>query len=123
MKEEEIKLIDLQMYTLIFSLISILISIALTYNEKLNLEGKEPFIDSEDNYNATLFNRILILLIAISFLYINYKSYKIAKTKEENVSNYQLQVFVAIISTVAAAISLYVVSRSKQSSDADAALE
>ena len=123
MKEEEIKLIDLQMYTLIFSLISILISIALTYNEKLNLEGKEPFIDSEDNYNATLFNRILILLIAISFLFLNYKSYKIAKTKEENVSNYQLQVFVAIISTVAATISLYVVSRSKQSFDADAALE
>lgn len=122
MKQEEIRLINIQLYTLIFSLISILISIALTYNEKLNLEGLEPFINSEDNYNTTLFNRILILAIAVSFLYINYQSYKLSKEKEENVRNYQIQVFVAILSTIAAAISLYVVSRSN-SSDIEVALE
>lgn len=123
MKQEEIRLINIQLYTLIFSLISILISIALTYNEKLNLEGFKPFINNEDNYNTTLFNRILILAIAISFLYINYQSYILSKEKEENVRNYQIQVFVAILSTIAAAISLYVVSRSKKSSDVEVALE
>ena len=101
----------------------LIISITLTYNEKLNLEDKKAFINGEDNYNTTLFNRILILAIAISFLYINYKSYKLAKIKKENVSNYQLQVLVAVISVIASLISLYVVSRSKNSSAVETTLE
>ena len=114
MKKEEMRLINIQLYTLFFSLLSVLISIALTFNEKLNLEDKKTFINNKDNYNTTLFNRILILAISISFLYINYKSYNLAKKKKENINNYQLQVLVALISVIASLISLYVVSRSKK---------
>ena len=114
MKKEETRLINIQLYTLFFSLLSVLISIALTFNEKLNLEDKKTFINNKDNYNTTLFNRILILAISISFLYINYKSYNLAKKKKENINNYQLQVLVALISVIASLISLYVVSRSKK---------
>lgn len=114
MKKEETRLINIQLYTLFFSLLSVLISIALTLNEKLNLEDKKTFINNKDNYNTTLFNRILILAISISFLYINYKSYNLAKKKKENINNYQLQVLVALISVIASLISLYVVSRSKK---------
>lgn len=118
MRDEELKTINIQMFVLFFSLLSVIISIILTYNEKLNLENKKPFFSKKRNYDITLFNRILILLIAIAFLYINFLSYNSAKKKRNNdrnnINNYQLQILVAILSVIASAISVYVVSRSKE---------
>lgn len=118
MRDEELKTINLQMFVLFFSLLSVIISIILTYNEKLNIENKKPFFSKKRNYDITLYNRILILLIAIAFLYINFLSYNSAKKKENNnrnnINNYQLQILVAILSVIASAISVYVVSRSKE---------
>ena len=83
MDKEETRNVNIQFYTLFFSLLSIIISIILTYNDKLSTEGKTSFLGKKTNYNLTLFNRILILSIAIAFLYVNYKSYMNAKTKEK----------------------------------------
>ena len=118
MRDEELKTINIQMFVVFFSLLSVIISIILTYNEKLNLENKKPFFSKKRNYDITLYNRILILLIAIAFLYINFLSYNSAKKKgnndRNNINNYQLQILVAILSVIASAISVYVVSRSKE---------
>lgn len=110
MDKEEIRNINIQFYTLFFSLLSIIISIILTYNDKLSTEGKTSFLGKKTNYNLTLFNRILILTIAIAFLYVNYKSYKNAKTKEKKLKSYELQILAATFTLIAASISLYVVS-------------
>lgn len=118
MQDEEIKAINIQAFVLFFSLLSVIVSLILTYNEKLNFENKRPFFSKKRNYDITLYNRILILLIAIAFLYINFLSYNSAKKKgsddRNNINNYKLQIFVAILSVIASAISLYVVSRSKE---------
>lgn len=110
MDKEETRNVNIQFYTLLFSLLSIIISIILTYNDKLSTEGKTSFLEKKTNYNLTLFNRILILSIAIAFLYVNYKSYMNAKTKEKKLKSYELQILAALFTLIAASISLYVVS-------------
>lgn len=110
MDKEETRNVNIQFYTLFFSLLSIIISIILTYNDKLSTEGKTSFLGKKTNYNLTLFNRILILSIAIAFLYVNYKSYMNAKTKEKKLKSYELQILAALFTLIAASISLYVVS-------------
>lgn len=110
MDKEEVRNVNIQFYTLLFSLLSIIISVVLTYNDKLSTEGKKSFLGKKTNYNLTLFNRILILTIAIIFLYVNYKSYQNAKTKEKKLKSYELQILAAVFTIIAASISLYVVS-------------
>ena len=110
MDKEEIRNVNIQFYTLFFSLLSIIISIILTYNDKLSTEGKTSFLGKKTNYNLTLFNRILILTIAIAFLHVNYKSYMNAKTKEKKLKSYELQILASLFTLIAASISLYVVS-------------
>lgn len=110
MDKEEIRNVNIQFYTLFFSLLSIIISIILTYNDKLSTEEKTSFLGKKTNYNLTLFNRILILTIAIAFLYVNYKSYMNAKTKEKKLKSYELQILASLFTLIAASISLYVVS-------------
>ena len=110
MDKEEIRNVNIQFYTLLFSLLSIIISIILTYNDKLSTEGKTSFLGKKTNYNLTLFNRILILTIAIAFLHVNYKSYMNAKTKEKKLKSYELQILASLFTLIAASISLYVVS-------------
>ena len=110
MDKEEIRTVNIQFYTLFFSLLSIIISIILTYNDKLSTEGKTSFLGKKTNYNLTLFNRILILTIAIAFLHVNYKSYMNAKTKETKLKSYELQILASLFTLIAASISLYVVS-------------
>ena len=110
MDKEETRNVNIQFYTLFFSLLSIIISIILTYNDKLSTEGKTSFLGKKTNYNLTLFNRILILTIAIAFLHVNYKSYMNAKTKEKKLKSYELQILASLFTLIAASISLYVVS-------------
>ena len=110
MDKEETRNVNIQFYTLFFSLLSIIISIILTYNDKLSTEEKTSFLGKKTNYNLTLFNRILILTIAIAFLYVNYKSYMNAKTKEKKLKSYELQILASLFTLIAASISLYVVS-------------
>ena len=110
MDKEETRNVNIQFYTLFFSLLSIIISIILTYNDKLSTEEKTSFLGKKTNYNLTLFNRILILTIAIAFLHVNYKSYMNSKTKEKKLKSYELQILASLFTLIAASISLYVVS-------------
>ena len=70
-KEKEIKVVNIQLIALLMALISAIISIVITYNQKLDLENKST-IDPKKIFNITVFNRILILLLSLVFLYVNY---------------------------------------------------
>ena len=68
---------------------------------------------SNQIYNITLFNRILILSISIIFLFVNYTLYKISKEQGEKLKPYQLQLLASTLVIIPGAIALYVVSLSK----------
>ena len=116
-KEEEY--INIQIYALIFTLVSVIISLLLTYNQKIKIQNKETLFDSKKTFKITKFNRILTLILGLVFLYINYKLYEISKKEGENLKPYELQIFASILTVITASITLYVVSLSNKGDVAD----
>ena len=112
MKDEEIDAINIQLYALLFFLISTVISLIITYNQKLNLEGKKTILESKESLKITLYNRILIVIISIVFLFVNFKLYNISKKEGEDLKSYILQIVASFLATISGLIALYVVSLS-----------
>lgn len=112
MNKGTIKAIDIQFYTLFLSLISIVISLILTYNQRLIEKDKKTILSDTNSYKLSLFNRILILSIALIFLYVNYVQFK-SSNNEKQKKRRTLQIDASILTIIASLISLYVVYNSK----------
>jgi len=111
-KKEEINTINIQLIALVFTIITAIISIIITYNHKLELEDKETIFDSKEALKITLFNRKLILIISFVFLFVNFVLLKISKEEGEDLKPYNLQIIASILVIVSGIIALYVVSLS-----------
>lgn len=109
MKEKKLALLNYQIITSILFIISLFISIVLTYDEKQQLL-KQPRLFSEkfDKY-LNLFNRILALFIILIILWINYETYNIQKQKRSNLAPFRHQIYASVFSVISAIIVLYVV--------------
>lgn len=118
-KKEEIRTIDVQLIALTFTLITAFISIVITYNQKLQLEGKRTIFSPKESLKITLFNRKLILLLSFVFLFVNLVLLKISKEEGENLKPYQLQIIASILVIASGLIALYVVSLSSTENVAD----
>ena len=81
MKEEEIKLLDINMFASIIFMFAIIVSILLTYNEKLILLGEKRLFNKDDEKNITNIYRFILLGVAITYVYVAYQEYKINQTK------------------------------------------
>ncbi len=112
MKNEEIKYINYQLIGLGITLITTVIAIIITYNQKISMEKKKKLLNSKQALNLTKFNRITILIVSILFLYINYRLYQISKLEGEDLKSYKLQISASALTVIAALIALYVVSLS-----------
>jgi len=110
--KEEINAIDIQLFALFIVLVSDIISIVTTYNQKLDLEDKETPLDSKQLFKVTLFNRILIIVLSFVFLYVNYKLYKISKEENEDLKPYILQIVASLLIIASGFVALYVVKLS-----------
>lgn len=119
MKDEEIKYINYQLIGLGLTIITTIVAILITYNQKLHLEGKKELFNSNKSLKITKINRTTILLIGILFLYINYKLYKNSKEEGENLKSYKLQITASSLTTISAIIALYVVYLSNTETIAD----
>ena len=97
---------------LLFALVSAVISIIITYNQRLDLEEKETPLNSKQLFNLTLFNRILIIVLSLIFLYVNYVLYKVSKDEGEDLKAYILQIIASVLTVITGIIALYVVSLS-----------
>ncbi len=119
MENEEIKYINYQLIGLGITLITTVIAIIITYNQKLGAAKKEKILSNKNSLSLTYFNRILILLIAILFLYINYRFYEIDKEKGVDIKGDILQITSSILTIVGALIAIYVVTLSNAENIAD----
>lgn len=111
-KNKEIDAINIQLIALFLILISSIISILLTYNQKLDLEEKDTLYTPKQSYKLTLFNRIFIIILSIVFLYVNYELYEVSKEEGEDLKPYILQIFASILTIISGIIVLYVVLQS-----------
>ena len=112
MKNEEIKYINYQLIGLGITLITTVIAIIITYNQKISMEKKKKLLNSKQALNLTKFNRITILIVSFLFLYINYRLYQISKLEGEDLKSYKLQISASTLTVIASIIALYVVSLS-----------
>lgn len=118
-EKEELNAINIQLYTLIFFLVTTIISVLLTYNQKLSLEKKKTLFSSKESLKLTLFNRKLIIILSFIFLYVNIKLYNISKEEGEDLKPYTLQIVASVLAIVSGLIALYVVSLSNTETVAD----
>ena len=119
MKEEEINAINIQLITLILVLFSSIISIILTYNQKLNIENKKGILSPKNSLKLTLYNRILVVIVSLVFLYVNIKLYEISKDEGEDLKSYTLQIMASFFAIISGLIALYVVSLSNTENISD----
>ena len=117
--DKEEKIINVQLVTVIISLLSVVISIVLTYNQKLNIEKKESLLNPDKALSLTYFNRILIVIISTVFLYVNYQLYKISKEEGESLESYIYQIIASALTIIASLIALYVVTLSENETVVD----
>ena len=118
-KKEEIGAINIQLIALAITLITTIISIIITYNQKLELKDEDTFLSAKEALKLTLFNRKLILLLAFVFLYINFILYDISKEEGEDLKPYNLQIISSLFIIISGIIALYVVSLSSTENIAD----
>ena len=78
--KKEIEILNLQLTATFFFIISLIVSMILTYDEKLKIFGEKLFSDKQSRRIA-LFNRILVVILALSFVYGNYVTEKIAEAR------------------------------------------
>lgn len=118
-KKEEIEVINVQLIALVFTVITAIISIIITYNQKLEIEEKEPLFTPKDSLKITLFNRKLILILSFVFLYVNLVLKQISKEEGEDLKPYNLQIVASLFIIVSGIIALYVVSLSNTENVSD----
>ena len=119
MNKQEEEYINIQIYALFFTFISIFISFLLTYNQKLELQNKKTLFSSKNTFKLAKFNRTLILILGIVFLYVNYQLYQISKKEGENLKPYILQIFASILTVITAITTLYVIFLSNKGNVSD----
>ena len=118
-KKEEIEAINIQLIALFFTVITAIISIIITYNQKLEIEEKEPLFSPKDSLKVTLFNRKLILILSFVFLYVNLILKQISKEEGEDLKSYILQIIASILVVISGIIALYVVTLSETENISD----
>lgn len=112
--KKEIEVLDIQIIATIFFIISLIISIILTYDEKLTLINGQGIFKNKEAQQIALFNRILVVILALAFVYGNYITEKIAEARNKNNVKYlKLQLFSGELSLIGALIVLYIVYKNQ----------
>ena len=120
-KELEIKILDIQLIANILFVISLFISILITYDEKIKLENNKGLFSDKTVQDLSLFNRIFVVILALVFIYCNYISKKIAEYKNDEIESTELQILAGLLSLVASVIVLYVVYKNRNDANFDIA--
>ena len=83
MKQKEIQLLNINMSATGIFILTIVISTLLTYNDKLKLQNKKPFLKKKSADKILIINRLVLLIIAFIYLYTSYEDYKLSKIKKK----------------------------------------
>lgn len=108
--EKRLKYVTIQLFAILGFILALIISFSLAYNKKLSLENKEKIFSDKESQNLALFQNILVFIVAISFLYINYKQYEISKEIHDNEEqDYFLQIETSLLAIISSIIGLYII--------------
>jgi uncharacterized membrane protein YbhN (UPF0104 family) len=108
--KKEINLLNLQSIATSIYIISLLISIYITNVDKDRTIN--PNKKHKNTINISIFNRVLVLILTFTFLYINYENRKLAIKKGEKPDLFNLQILSSELIVLSSIIVLYVVIKS-----------
>ncbi|MBD9106019.1 hypothetical protein EGW03_06165 [bacterium] len=109
LKKEQLFIIDGQLIASILYILSFVATIIVIINQRKLALNKKGFLTVEESQIIITLNKIFILLLLLLFVYLNYKSIKLAENTNQNTNSLNLQMISSIISLVPALIGLYVV--------------
>lgn len=109
LKKEQLFIIDGQLIASILYILSFVATIIVIINQRKLALNKKGFLTIEESQIIITLNKIFILLLLLLFVYLNYKSIKLAENTNQNTNSLNLQMISSIISLVPALIGLYVV--------------
>ena len=108
-KNDEAHLLEIQIIATVLFIVSLIISLLITYNDKQSVENKKPLLTNSQAANLSIFNRLFVVILTLVFLYVNYKSRENAKKDNEELWPFNLQICASELSLLATLIVLYVV--------------
>lgn len=114
---KEIDNFNLQIIASLLFIISIIISIILTYSEKLEIFNIN-MIDKDKRNKINIGNRLFAIFIVYLFLYSSFVALDIVKEKNGNLNEQYIRIFINLITLGLALLTLYV-SVKYQNSDID----
>lgn len=107
--EKEIELLNIDIATALMFIVTIIISIYLTYENRQDLLNRKRILNKKDDQYILLFNRLLVLIIVLIILYDNIEGYEIAKEKNKDLKPFKIQIFASVLTVITALLILYVV--------------
>lgn len=107
---QQLFIIDGQLVGCVLYILSLVVSIIIIANQRKRALNQEEFLTNEESQTIALINKIFIVLLILWFLYLNYKSYQLAKDTNQNTSSLNAQIFASFLSLAAGLITLYVVA-------------
>lgn len=116
MLEKKIKILDGQMTASTLYIFFLIISISLTYNEKLELLNKNTLYSRKQAARIAVFNRILALGLVLYYFYANKELIKLTEANNNDSSGLRTQLIASELSILSAIIVLYVVAKDFDSS-------
>lgn len=113
--KKEIEILNLQLISTFLFIITLIISLLLTYDEKISKISNKHIFQDKTAKKISLYNRIVVVILAFSFVYGNYVNEKIAESRHlKNIKYLKLQVFSGELSLIASIIVLYIVYKNQQ---------
>lgn len=109
-KQEEIKILNFQNIVTTIYILSLILSIYITNIDKdciVNPDKKHP-----NTIKLAIFNRTLVVVLTLLFLYISIQNRKIGIQKGKKTDLFNLQVMASEITLLSTVIVLYVVIKS-----------
>lgn len=122
--KQQIDLLTLQLIAATGFLLTVVISIMLTYDKILSLSDQPRLFSDEEARKLSYFNSVLIIIVVLIYLYVGYGNIQIAKQEKKDTTNLYLQEFNSSLALLAALVGYYIVTHdsSKQFTIADTSL-
>ena len=80
--EQQIELLTIQLIAAMGFLLTVVISIILTYDKILSLSDQPRLFSDEYARKLSYFNSVLIIIVVLIYLYVGYGNIQIAKKEE-----------------------------------------
>lgn len=109
LKNEKNSIIDGQLLNSILSIVGIILGIIIILDQKEKTNGGSGYLNDSQSQNIALLVKIIFLFVVFYSLKLNYKSYNLSSSTNQDTSSLELQIGASYLSIAVAIIGFYVV--------------